>query len=114
ANLQDVLASIPKGDRTVRVIGTVLGRASGISYRNNPNDPDVPTLAVTGQFEATPVDERAPIMVAPAIFLPTVFCRMLEAELIKGEALTQRPKKPPAKGKSVNVEGVASIPLALE
>lgn len=115
ANLAGMLDSIAKGDRTVHVIGHVLGRASGVSYRANPNDPNVPTIAITGQFEATPVDVNSPIMLAPAIFLPTAFCKMLEAELVKGEAkLKEKPKKAPAKGKAVNVEGVVEIPLALE
>lgn len=115
ANLGAMLESIAKGDRTVHVIGHVLGRATGISYRANPNDPNTPTIAVTGQFEATSVDGNAPVMVAPAIFLPTAFCRMLETELIKGvEKIAEKPKKAPAKGKAVNVEGVCEIPLALE
>lgn len=112
ANLQSVLAGIAEGDRTVHVIGHVLGRANGITYRNNPNG-DEPSIGVTGQFEATPADPAAPVMVAPVIFLPTAFCKMLEAQLMKGKEKLV-PKKAPAKGKGISIEGVGVIDLALE
>lgn len=112
ANLQAVLATIAEGDRSVHVIGHVLGRASGVTYRNNPNGAE-PSIGITGQFEVTSTFEGAPVMVAPVIFLPTAFCKMLESELMKGQEQLV-PKKSPAKGKGINVDGVASIPLALE
>ncbi len=83
-----------------------------MTYRNNPNGAE-PSIGITGQFEVTSTFEGAPVMVAPVIFLPTAFCKMLEGELMKGqESLV--PKKSPAKGKGINVDGVASIALALE
>ncbi len=112
ANLQAVLATIGEGDRSVHVVGHVLGKANGITYRNNPNGSD-PSIGVTGQFEATPVDDGAPVMVAPVIFLPTAFCKMLETQLMKGKE-KEIPKKSPAKGKGISIEGIGEIPLALE
>ncbi len=112
ANLQAQLATIEEGDRSVHVIGHVLGKANGITYRNNPNGSE-PSIGVIGQFEATPVDADAPVMVAPVIFLPTAFCKMLETQLMKGKE-KEIPKKSPAKGKGISIEGIGEIPLALE
>lgn len=111
-NLAAIAASIPDGDRTSRPVGYVIGNATGLTYRANPNG-DEPSIGLTGLFEATPVTEGMPIMVAPVIFLPKGFMDSITPLLARG---TEKniPKKAPPKGKAVNIEATDQLPLALE
>lgn len=109
-NLAAIAASIPDGDKTSRVIGYVTGKAKGVSYRANPNGSE-PSVGLNGIFEATPVQEGLPVMVAPTIFLPTSFCMMVAGVLMGNQ---KPPKSAPPKGKPINVDGVAEVPLVLE
>lgn len=53
--VREIAASIPEGDKEVRVIGYVFGEARGVSYRNNPNSTDgEAATALTGAFEGVP------------------------------------------------------------
>jgi hypothetical protein len=107
ASLSAVAAGIQPGDTSTHVIGYVIGRATGISQRSNPNGEE-PSLAM---FEATPTEAGRAIMVAPVIFLPTAFCKMLADKLRGDQKLAT---KAPPKGKHIDIDGVAEIPLALE
>jgi hypothetical protein len=109
-NLGAVAGEIADGDKTPRVIGYVVGKATGVSFRSNPNGSE-PTLALTGLFEAISVNEGQPPMVAPVIFLPTAFVKSVGAVLM-GEK--KWPDKAPPKGKSIDIEGTGEVPLALE
>lgn len=109
-NLGALAASIVDGDKTVHVIGQVAGKAKGVSFRSNPNGSE-PSLGITGIFEARSIETDRPIMRAPMIFLPTSFAKMLAAQLAGDQKV---PKAAPPKGKSIDLDGVAEIPLALE
>ena len=53
--VREIAASIPEGDKEVRIIGYVFGEARGVSYRNNPNSSDgEAAIALVGAFEGIP------------------------------------------------------------
>lgn len=55
APVREIAASIPEGDKEVRIVGYVMGEARGVSYRNNPNDTDgLPAEALIGVFNGVP------------------------------------------------------------
>lgn len=63
APVKAIAASIPEGDKEVRVIGYVFGEARGVSYRNNPNSTDgEPAVGLIGVFEGVPSYEDFPGM----------------------------------------------------
>jgi hypothetical protein len=61
--VREIAASIPAGDKEVRVIGYVFGEARGVSYRNNQNSADgEPAIGLIGAFEGVPQYDDFPGM----------------------------------------------------
>lgn len=116
ANLPAVAAAIPENSREVQVVGFVIGKATGLSYRNNPNG-DAPTVGLSGIFEATPCDQSMPVIVGKTIFLPKGFMDTiipaLESTLTEAEKKLI-PKKAPPKGKAIELQATDAIPLQLQ
>lgn len=111
-NLAAIAALIADGDKTAVPLGYILGKATGVSYRANPNG-DEPSMGLKGVFEATPTQDNLPIMVAPVCFLPRAFMDAIVAQMMSGKE-KEIPKKAPAKGKHIDVDAGLEIPLALE
>ena len=110
ANVAGVAAAIPEGDNDARIIGYVIGKANGLSYRNGVDDKG-PSIALKGIFEATPTDQTRAIIRGPAIFLPHAYA-LMAAEQLRGDQ--KAPAKSPPKGQHIDLEGVAEITMALE
>lgn len=113
ANLAATAAQIADGSGENVIVGYVIGKANGVSYRANPNG-DEPSIGITGQFEAIPTEEGRAPMVAPMIFLPNAFTKILVQEMLTADDMKGAPKKAPAKGKPINLPASVEIPLALE
>jgi len=110
-SLAALAASIPPGNTDVHVIGYIIGRVTGVSYRSNPNG-DEPSMGLTGMFEATPTEAGRAVIRAPMVFTPTSFTKMVAAQITPPDA--KAPKAAPPKGKSIELEGIAELPLAIE
>lgn len=112
-NLAAIAAAIPDGNREAVTVGYIVGKASGLSYRANPNDPNQPSVGLMGIFEATPCDNAAPILVGKVIFLPKGAMDVL-VPLFASIDQKDVPKKAPPKGKAIDLAATEVIPLQLE
>src|SRR4051812_47455333 len=63
--------ALPEGDKSIISLGTIFGKATGISCRHNPMDENVPAVALTGIFEAVPSDPNATALRGQRLFLPS-------------------------------------------
>ncbi len=97
------------------VIGTIIGKVSGIGYRDSKN-PEVPSIVLLGIFEGIPADPDRPKLIGPQAFLPQGFCKIIEQELVAAGRIKLKdvPKKAPAKGKGIDLAGIAEIAIAVE
>lgn len=111
ANIASLVGSIAEGDSDIHVVGYCIGKARGVSYRNNPNG-DVPSTALVGTFECIPAEGGRPVMVTPMVFLPSSFSDLVVSALMKG--IEGVPKKAPPKGKAIDLDGTAEIEIAVE
>ncbi len=110
ANIAALAASIPDGDKEIRIIGYVIGKVRGVTYRANPNG-DEPSLGLLGMFEATPTEEGRATIRSGVAFLPTAYTKMI-ADAIRGDQ--DVPKKAPPKGKAIDLDGISELQLAVE
>lgn len=101
------------GDKTVMLLGTVYGKVTGMSYKFNPNNPEDPSIALNGIFEAVPADTSRSIIRAPRFFPPNAVAKLV-AQAIVGD------KSPDGisglqRGKSVDIAAEGGmIPLGVQ
>lgn len=100
----------PKGH--VIALGTFLGDARGLSFRNNPQDESKPSVALVGTFEFSPYKLSRAVLVAGRCYLPSAVQDAVTRAMQDGKAspLTGMPKR----GKSVDIECDVTVPLLLE
>lgn len=124
APVKAIAASIPEGDKEVRVVGYIFGEARGVSYRNNPNSTDGEmSAALTGAFEGVPSYEEYPGMPpelasekratlgSGVCFLPQQLQAVVVSKIdVNGEG---RPRETPKRGQRVDVLGV-TVPISVE
>ena len=84
-------------------LGTIFGRARGLSYRANPQDPNTPSIALTGIFEGLPHDPDRALVRATRLFLPASVQGILVAA-VRGDK-KDAINKAPARGKAVEMAG---------
>lgn len=99
---------------TETMLGTILGQARGLSYRNNPQDESKPSIALTGPFKFLPVDADRPELRSMRCYLPSTVHDTIVSTL---EGDNKRPiEGNPQRGKSVdvNLEPGAFVPIVLE
>lgn len=83
--------------KTIVLLGNIVGMASGLSYRKN-NFGDVPSVALTGIFEAIPLNGDGEIdgegAQAPSLFMPQAIQAMLVEAMLDGapHPVTSMPK----------------------
>jgi hypothetical protein len=65
-----VAAAFDDGDQTVHPLGRIIGRASKVSRKPDPKDPDKLYVSLVGQFEGTPFDDDRPIIRSGVCYLP--------------------------------------------
>lgn len=105
-------AASPVGTPDI-VLGTVIGKIDGFSYRANPQNPAVPSIALTGYFEAVPDNVDAPILIGASVYLPPALQSAILSSIM-GDA--PRPDKPIERGKKIDISlgGGAKLPIACE
>lgn len=123
APVKAIAASIPEGDKEVRICGYIFGEARGLSYRNNPNSTDgEAAIALIGVFEGVPSYEdfegmkpgegsanRAGLG-SGVLFLPPQAQAMIVAKVRGPDAeIPETPKR----GQRVDQLGV-TVPLSIE
>jgi hypothetical protein len=103
-NIPALIAATEAGSKTPLILGVIIGKTSGISFRNNPNG-EMPSVALRGIFEFIPNLEVSPGMVglrAPLLYLPTNVQQIFLAGAMKRD--TPIPAKV-ERGKSIDAEG---------
>lgn len=80
--------------KTIVFLGTIIGWASGLSFRANPNG-DKPSVALTGAFESVPADESVDTVRSNALFLPSALHDMVVQSMLGGAdaPMTEAPKR---------------------
>lgn len=105
-------------DKQEVFLGSIIGKVRGLSYRNNPQDPDSPAIALTGMFEAVPADAEKEAAQSARCYIQPQNVQDIIIQLVISEAdpkaIAGAPKKSPPKGKSYELGGAAIIPISLE
>lgn len=97
-----VVDQLPDGSKDTVPFCTVLGKATGLSFRANPQDESDPAIGLKGVFESIPADPSKPVYKGPICFLPkTVHEHIVQAVL--GDQ--KRPAGKPTRGKSIDMQG---------
>jgi hypothetical protein len=110
--LSAMLAGMEKGEELM--IGTIFGKASGVSYRSNKFGEE-PAKALIGSFEGIPVDPDESTVAASRLFLPGNIQDLLVAQVEKGNvAEKDRPRKAPPIGKGVDRTGSEVVQFAVQ
>lgn len=111
-SLGAMIKSMEKGDE--RMIGTIFGKANGVSYRSNKFG-DAPSKALIGTFEGVPLDPDMPSVRSSRAFLPNNIQSILIAA-VEGENIDKKdiPKKAPPLGKGIDLEGVKVVEFIVE
>ena len=110
--LSAMLAGMSKGEEMM--IGTIFGKASGVSYRSNKFGEE-PAKALIGSFEGIPVDPDESTVAASRLFLPGNIQNLLVAQVEKANIVEkERPKKAPPIGKGVDRVGTEVIEFAVQ
>lgn len=110
----DAVAKTLSDKNPSAIIGYVVGHANGVGFRAAFDTESGPSIGLVGAFQGIPVDETMPILTGPMFFPPKAFAEMAQAELLRGVPDKNIPKKAPAKGKGVNVAGIAEMEIKLE
>ena len=105
--------SYPEGDKTELPLGSVIGKCTGIMFRFNPNNPEQPSVALEGYFEGIPSEEGASVIRSTTFFPPTTVAKMVQAYVLKGEAIPTGARGL-KRGQSVSVDIGEAIPIAME
>lgn len=69
-DLQAAAAALSADDKDRHMLGTILGKATGLSYRHSKFSDDA-AVALTGYFEFIPTDADVPRVTATSLFLPS-------------------------------------------
>lgn len=96
-----LVRGFPEGDKTVVMLGTVFGKAHGVSWRKNNFSDDIPASALMGIFEFIPSVIGRSILRAPALFLPASAQAIAVAAVSGGKP----PPSVPKRGASVDAVG---------
>lgn len=100
------------GNKDEFLLGTVIGRIRGVSYRSNPFSSE-PSVAFTGAFEAIPADKSRPPIQAPMCFLPNSVHDFISTVIHDAEGL-DLPVKAPERGKPENKRIDREVPIVVE
>ena len=92
-------------------LGTVLGEARGLSYRNNPQDESKPAVALVGPFKFIPVSPERPELWAMRCFLPSTIHSTIIGSL-QGDNMPPIDKSP-KRGQAIDVMLGAVVPIVL-
>lgn len=109
--LIETVKRLADGDKSEHVLGTILGKVRGVSFRNNPNDPENASIGLLGVFEGAPANPELPVIQAPLCFLPKSVHDMLCAAITEGMEL---PSSSPARGKPQNRRIDKEVPIKVE
>lgn len=94
-------------------LGTFIMEVRGLSYRHNPQDESVPSIALIGPAKFVPNKTDRPELWAERAFLPNTVHNSIVAAL---EGDNKRPvdKSPGRKDKAINIPLGATMPIVME
>lgn len=101
---------LPKGHTIA--LGTFIGDARGLSFRNNPQDESKPSVALTGTFEFSPYKSSRAVLVSGRCYLPSAVQDAVVRAMMDGK--TSPVVGMPKRGKSVDIDVDVTVPLILD
>ncbi len=93
-------------------LGTFIGDARGLSFRNNPQDESKPSIALTGTFEFSPYKTSRAVLISGRCYLPSAVQDAVVHAMMDGK--TSPVSTNPKRGKSVDIDVDVTVPLMLE